>query len=355
MHPLFEPLQVRDLCIPNRIWLPPMCQYQVGTLDGQVNDWHLMHYGSMAAGGFGLVIAEATAICPEGRISDRDAGLWNHEHIFAWRRVTDFVHSQDRLIAVQLGHAGRKAATPPGLPGNDGQTGSTWETVAPSPLAFPNLPEPREMSHAEILALPGQFADSARLAVAAGFDAVEIHAAHGYLLHQFLSPLSNTRIDAYGGQFFSRIRIVVDIAHAVREAIPEGMPLIVRVSATDWLQGGWDVPQTIGLAEELATVGVDIISVSSGALLPADIPVAPGYQIDLAADIRKATGMIVAGVGLITEPRDAAEALESGAVDAVLVGRAALRDPHWPQRAAHELGVGRENINYAPSYWRGAW
>ncbi|MDU0479504.1 NADH:flavin oxidoreductase/NADH oxidase [Staphylococcus chromogenes] len=361
MHPLFQPVNIRDLHIPNRVWLPPMCQYQVDTRDGLVNDWHLMHYGSMAAGGFGLIIAEATAVAPEGRISDRDAGLYSYEHVLAWHRVTEFVHAQGGLIAVQLAHAGRKASTHawlPGFPeGSLSEAEGGWETVAPSAVAMDGLTEPIEMSHDQTLALPGQFADAARHAVAAGFDAVEIHAAHGYLLHQFLSPLSNVRIDGYGGQFADRIRIVLDVVDAVRDAIPEGMPLIVRVSATDWVDDrpSWDVPQTISLAEELGRRGVDVISVSSGGLVPAEIPVAPDYQTALAAEIRRHTGLFTAGVGLITEPAQAAGYLERGELDAVLIGRAALRDPHWPQRAAHELGLSREEINYAPSYYRGAW
>ncbi|AKK04340.1 NADH:flavin oxidoreductase/NADH oxidase [Corynebacterium epidermidicanis] len=361
MHPLFAPVTVRDLEIPNRVWLPPMCQYQVDSRDGIVNDWHLMHYGSMAAGGFGLVIAEATAICPEGRISDRDAGLWNHEHILAWRRVTEFVQSLGARIGVQLAHAGRKAGTHPWLPGfpegslalDDGG----WRTVAPSAVAMPGLAEPRELSHEEILALPVQFAEAARRAVAAGFDAVEIHAAHGYLLHEFLSPLSNLRIDGYGGQFGDRVRIVLEVVDAVREALPDGMPLIVRVSATDWVddRASWDLAQTVSLSQLLRDRGVDVISVSSGGLVPTEIPVAPNYQTDLAAAIRKETGMFTAGVGLITDAKQAAGYLERGELDAVLIGRAALRDPHWPQRAAHELGLTREEIDYSPSYYRGAW
>lgn len=344
---IFAPVTIRDLEIRNRIWLPPMCQYQVTAEDGVPGHWHLMHYGARAAGGFGLLIAEATAIVPEGRISPRDTGLWSPNQILAWNPIVEFVHAQGAKMAVQLAHAGRKASTYPALPGcphghiplDDGG----WNTV-----------EPSTMSHAELLEVPGQFAEAARCAVAAGFDAVEIHAAHGYLLHQSLSPITNTRIDDYGGTFSGRTRLTMDVVDAVRGTIPEGMPLIVRVSATDWIedQPSWDLPQTIELARLLKEHGVDVLSISSGGLVPTDIPVAPNYQTDLAAAIRKETGMFTAGVGLITEASQAAGYLEREELDAVLIGRAALRDPHWPWRAAHELGAPVEPV---PSYARATW
>lgn len=343
---LFEPITIRELEIPNRIWLPPMCQYHVDTLDGHPNAWHLMHYGARATGGFGLITTEATAVVPEGRISPRDTGLWSHEHILSWHPVVEFVHAQGAKIAVQLAHAGRKASTYPWLPGFP--TGHVpladggWTPV-----------DVESLSHQDILALPTTFSEAARAAVAAGFDAVEIHAAHGYLLHQFLSPLSNTRIDSYGGTFAGRTRLLLDVVEAVRETIPQGMPLIVRVSATDWHedQQSWDVQQTIELTKLLQERGVDVLSVSSGGLVPADIPVAPNYQTDLAAQIRKETGIFTAGVGLITEPEQAVGYLEREELDAVLIGRAALADPHWPWRAAHTLG---EEFTPVPSYARAA-
>ncbi|MEJ5928499.1 NADH:flavin oxidoreductase/NADH oxidase [Corynebacterium sp. H128] len=358
---LLEPIAIRDLEIKNRVWLAPMCQYQVDTLDGTPNLWHLMHYGARAAGGFGLIIAEATAIAPEGRISNRDAGIWSPEHILKWHPIVSFAHEQGSKMALQIGHAGRKASTYPALPGFPAGTmppaEGGWETLAPSAIAMEGLETPREMTHEEILGLPQQFAAAARHAVAAGFDAVEIHAAHGYLLHQFLSPLSNTRIDDFGGTFANRTRLLLDVIAAVRDSIPEGMPLLVRVSATDWMsdQASWDLSQTIELTKLLQQAGVDVLSVSSGGLVPAEIPVAPGYQTELAAKIRAATGIITAGAGLITEPQQAEDYLQNGDVDAVLIGRAALRDPNWPLRAAHELGASAEEIGYPASYARGAW
>ncbi|QGU03277.1 NADPH dehydrogenase [Corynebacterium kalinowskii] len=344
---IFAPVTIRDLEIKNRIWLPPMCQYQVTTEDGVPNNWHLTHYGARAVGGFGLIIVEASAVAPEGRISPRDTGLWSAKHILAWHPIVSFAQAQGAKMAVQLAHAGRKASTYPGLPGFSRGTvppaEGGWETI-----------EPGSMTHAEVLQIPSQFAESARCAVAAGFDAVEIHAAHGYLLHQFLSPLSNTRIDDYGGTFAGRTRLILEVVDAVRDTIPEGMPLIVRVSATDWVdeQASWDVAQTIELTRLLQERGVDVLSVSSGGLVPADIPVAPNYQTDLAAEIRRETGIFTAGVGLITEPAQANGYLEREELDAVLIGRAALRDPHWPWRAAHELGA---EFDVAASYARATW
>lgn len=343
---IFAPVTIRDMEVRNRIWLPPMCQYRVDTEDGVPGHWHLMHYGARAAGGFGLLIAEATAVVPEGRISPRDTGLWNPDQILAWHPIVAFVQEQGAKMAVQLGHAGRKASTYPALPsfprGTVPEEEGGWETV-----------EPSSMTHAELLQIPSQFAEAARCAVAAGFDAVEIHAAHGYLLHQSLSPLSNTRIDDYGGTFAGRTRLTLDVVDAVRETIPEGMPLIVRVSATDWVddQPSWDLKQTIELAHLLKEHGVDVLSVSSGGLVPADIPVAPNYQTDLAAQIKRETGMFTAGVGLITTPEQATGYLEREELDAVLIGRAGLRDPHWPWRAAYELGA---EFEVAPSYARAA-
>ncbi|MEJ5997963.1 NADH:flavin oxidoreductase/NADH oxidase [Corynebacterium sp. H130] len=344
---IFAPVTIRQLEIRNRIWLPPMCQYQVTSQDGVPGPWHLMHYGARAAGGFGLLIAEATAVVPEGRISPRDTGLWSPDQILAWNPIVEFVHSQGAKMAVQLAHAGRKASTYPWLPGfpqgHVPVTEGGWDTV-----------EPSSMTHAEIMDVPVQFAEAARCAVAAGFDAVEIHAAHGYLLHQSLSPITNTRIDDYGGTFAGRTRLTLDVVDAVRDTIPDGMPLIVRVSATDWIedQASWDLAQTIELTQLLKERGVDVLSVSSGGLVPADIPVAPNYQTDLAAQIRKETGIFTAGVGLITEPTQAAGYLEREELDAVLIGRAALRDPHWPWRAAHELGVEPEvTASYARATW----
>lgn len=362
MSLLFEPLTLRGLTAANRIWLAPMCQYSVTARDGVPTDWHLVHLGSHAIGGFGLVLTEATAVVPEGRISPEDTGLWNDEQVHGWRRVVDFVHEQGTPIGVQLAHAGRKASTFGLFPTGEGtvpEDADGWQAVAPSATAYPGNDTPRALSTEEVRALPEAFAAAARRADAAGFDTVEIHGAHGYLVHQFLSPLVNDRTDEYGGSFENRTRLLVEIVDAVRASWPEDKPLLVRLSATDWApegQQGWDVEQTAQISRLLVDHGVDLVDVSSaGAIAEQEIEVGPGYQVPFAAEVRRVSGLPTGAVGLITEPEQAETVLAEGSADVVLLARAALREPGWPMRAAAELGVERDAAGYAPQYARGAW
>jgi 2,4-dienoyl-CoA reductase-like NADH-dependent reductase (Old Yellow Enzyme family) len=329
-----------------------MCQYSAQ--DGVPNDWHLVHLGSFATGGAGLVIAEASAVVPEGRISPQDAGLWNDEQRDAWARITAFVRSQGAVPGIQLAHAGRKAST---WRPWERERGSVplehggWDTVAPSALAFDGLAEPRALERDELASIVAAFAAAARRAVEAGFEVIEVHAAHGYLLHQFLSPLSNARDDDYGGSLENRSRLTLDVVKAVRAEVGDRMPLLVRVSATDWVDGGWDLDQTATLAGWLREAGADLIDVSSGGLDPRQrIALGPGYQVPFAAHVRRAAGVPVAAVGLITEPAQAEELVASGQADAVLLGRQLLREPHFALRAAHELGA--EADHWPPQYLR---
>jgi 2,4-dienoyl-CoA reductase-like NADH-dependent reductase (Old Yellow Enzyme family) len=352
---LFEPITLRSLTVRNRVWLAPMCQYS--STDGVPNDWHLVHLGARATGGFGLILTEAAAVVPEGRISPQDAGIWNDEQADAWRRIVDFVHGQGAAIGVQLAHAGRKASTyrpwadeSGSVPLGDGG----WTTVAPSAVPFEGYAEPAALSTEEIADVVTAFAAATARAVAAGFDTVEIHAAHGYLLHEFLSPLSNHREDEYGGPFENRARLLLETVAAVRAALPETAPLLVRVSGTDWIDGGWDLEQSTRLASSLKGLGVDLVDVSSGGNAPASIPVGPGYQVPLAAGVREA-GVATGAVGLITEPAQAEKILANGEADVVLLARAALRESAWPLRAAHELGVAPDNVPWPAQYTRAHW
>ena len=350
---LFTPITLRGLTIPHRLWVAPMCQYSA--VDGVVQSWHRVHLGQYAIGRAGLIITEATAVEPEGRISPDDAGLWNQEQVEAWKPIVDFSHSQGVPIAVQLAHAGRKASTrSPFKPGATavGVDEGGWLTKAPSALAFGRLPVPHEMSVEEIREIIAAFGTSARLAVEAGFDAIELHAAHGYLLHEFLSPVSNKRTDLYGGSVENRIRIVLESAEAVRAAIPEDMPLLVRISATDWVDGGWDLEQSLELVAQLETRGVDFIDVSSGGLSPdQEITLGPGYQMPFAKAISERFPTVTVGtVGLITEAEQAEEALRAGVADVVLMARQFLREPFFALRAAAELGV---ELEWPGQYLRG--
>lgn len=334
---LLDPITIRDLVIPNRIWLPPMCQYSVDARDGVPTDWHLVHLGARAVGGFGLIIAEATAVVPEGRITPQDTGLWNDAQAAAWRRITDFIRTQGARSGVQLQHAGRKGSTyrpwdaqRGTIPAEDGG----WTPVGPSAIAYPGYATPHELATDEAAAIPAQFAAAARRAQEAGFDVVELHGAHGYLLHQFLSPLSNRRTDRYGGDLRGRARLLLETAAAVR-AVWTG-PLLVRLSATDWVEGGLAVDDTVQVAGWLREAGVDLIDVSTGGNAPARIPAQAGYQVFAAARVRRA-GLPVTAVGLITEPEQAEQVLVDGAADAVEIGRAALDDPNWALHAADRL------------------
>jgi len=352
MSLLFEPLSLRGTHLPNRAWVAPMCQYSAD--DGLVGDWHLAHLGAFATGGFGLVMAEATAVVAEGRITSRDAGLYREDHVAAWRRVTDFAHERGAVVGVQLAHAGRKAST--WWPwaeqqGYEPPSESGWATVGPSAVPFPGLPTPAEMTAGQIAALPGLFAAAARRALAAGFDVVEVHAAHGYLLHEFLSPLSNTRTDEYGGSLENRMRLPLEVTRAVREAWPAERALLVRISATDWVDGGVTVAESAELAKELAVAGADLVDVSTGGNVLVDIPVGPGYQVPAARAVREGAGVPVSAVGLVTEPLQAEQILVDGAADAVMLGRAALREPRWALRAAHELRA-TDRVHWQPQYLR---
>jgi 2,4-dienoyl-CoA reductase-like NADH-dependent reductase (Old Yellow Enzyme family) len=359
MSLLFEPLTLRGTTFANRIFLAPMCQYSCEAQDGMPTDWHLVHLGSHAIGGFGLIITEATAVNPEGRISPQDTGIWNAEQQQAWRRINDFLHNHGSATGIQLAHAGRKASTYSPFGGGSGSVPPAeggWETVGPSAEAFDGYRTPRELTVAEIAGIVEDFRAAAVRSDAADFDVVEIHAAHGYLLHQFLSPLSNHRTDGYGGNFEGRSRLLREVVGAVRSVWPASKPLFVRFSGTDWTQDGWTLEDTVRASALVGELGADLIDVSSGGNVPkADIPVGPGYQVPLAAGVRKATGLPVGAVGLITDPVQAEQILSEGAADVVLLARAGLREPGWPQRAAHELGLSTDKAPYRPQYERGAW
>ena len=322
---LFSPIQLRGIRPRNRVWISPMCQYSVFAEDGVATTWHLIHLGSRAVGGAGLIILEATAIEPRGRITARDLGLWNERQAAALAPLAATIAEHGAAPFIQLAHAGRKAQVP--------------AVIAPSSLPFEKMPVPQEMGPAEIAAVLAGFEKSTRLALAAGFQGIEIHAAHGYLLHEFLSPLSNQRTDEYGGSLENRSRLLVQVARTVRAAWPEHLPLFVRISATDWIEAGWDIEQSIEVAHMLAALGVDLIDVSSGGLsLRQQVQLGPGYQAPFAAAIRRQAGIATAAVGLITEAVQADAIIREGQADAVLIGRAALRDPYWPLRAARQLG-----------------
>ena len=350
---LFEPLTLRGTTFANRIWLAPMCQYSA--LDGVPNDWHLVHLGARAAGGFGLVLTEAAAVVPEGRITAQDAGLWTDEQALAWRRIVDFVHARGSLAGVQLAHAGRKASTfRPWAAGHGSvpEADGGWTAVAPSGVAFPGYATPAALTVEQIAEVPHAFAAAAVRAQSAGFDVVEIHAAHGYLLHEFLSPLSNDRTDEYGGSLENRARLVALVVDAVRDVWPAEKPVLVRFSATDWTDGGLTVDEVTQVAKELSAHGVDLVDVSSGGNVPAKIPLGPGYQVPAARAVREGSGLPVGAVGLITTPHQAEQILVDEAADVVLLGRAGLRDPMWPLRAAHELDVDPAAAPWPAQYTR---
>ncbi|WP_299033550.1 NADH:flavin oxidoreductase/NADH oxidase [uncultured Pseudokineococcus sp.] len=345
MTTLFDPLQLRDVEIPNRIWVSPMCQYSCDPVGapGLVHDWHLVHLGSFALGGAGLVLTEAAAVSPEGRISPEDAGIWTDEQARAWARVVAFLHAQGSRAGVQLAHAGRKASTY--RPFEAAGTGSVpaaeggWETVGPSAEAFGRYAEPRALDAEGLRRVVEDFAAAARRADEAGFDVVEVHAAHGYLLHQFLSPLSNRREDSHGGDLAGRARLLLEVVDAVRAVWPQGKPVVVRVSATDWTDGGLQLDEVVTVSGWLREHGVDLVDVSTGGNSPAaSIPVAPGYQVPHAEAVRRGAGVATGAVGMITDPAQAAQVVAQGQADVVLLARELLRDPRWPQRAARELG-----------------
>ncbi len=340
MSLLFSPLTLRGTTFRNRVWVSPMCQYSA--TDGRPDDWHLVHLGARAVGGAGLVLTEATAVSPEGRISPQDAGVWNDEQAQAWARIARFVAAQGAAAGMQLAHAGRKGST---LRPWDGRgyvlpADGGWQTVGPSPIGYSDWPAPRELDAAGLAQVVADFVAAARRADAAGFDTVELHAAHGYLLHEFLSPLTNTRTDQYGGSFDNRVRFPLEVTDAVRAVWPDHKPLLVRISATDWADGGWTVDDSVALSRLLGEHGVDLVDVSSGGLVPQQkIEVGWGYQVPFAARVRREAGVATGAVGMITEPQRAEKILTEGEADVVLLARELLRDPHWALRAAAELGA----------------
>ena len=338
---LFQPLTLRGVTFANRIWVSPMCQYSAD--NGVASSWHDVHIGSFSTGGAGLIMMEASGVTPEGRISTKCLGLWNDNQTDRLRPIVDFAHSFGAKIGIQLAHAGRKGSCLP--PWSDHPMASKeeggWESVAPSPISFGGkYPVPRELTISEIKELVRSFADAAQRVASVGFDLVEIHAAHGYLIHQFLSPLSNQRSDNYGGSFENRIRFIIEIVKAVREVIPDSMPLFVRISATDWLEGGWTIDDSIELSKTLKNCGVDLIDVSSGGTSSgAPVPVGPGYQVPLAHQIRVESQIPTSAVGMITDPQQAEAIIAEGRADAVMLGREMLRNPRWAFHAAHVLGA----------------
>jgi 2,4-dienoyl-CoA reductase-like NADH-dependent reductase (Old Yellow Enzyme family) len=353
MPHLFEPLRLRDLTFANRIFVSPMCQYS--SVDGFSNDWHFVHVASRAVGGAALVFTEASAVTPDGRISPQDLGIWDDAHVDGLARIIRFVRGQGSAIGMQLAHAGRKASTKRPwdgqgrIPPEDGG----WTPVGPTDEPFTDgYPIPHALTLAEIPAIVGAFRDAARRSLEAGFDVVELHAAHGYLIHEFLSPLSNHRTDAYGGSFDNRIRLCLDIVDAVRTVWPERLPLFVRLSATDWSDGGWNVEQSVRLARRLRERGVDLVDCSSGGnVAHATIPIAPGYQVRFAAQIKREAGIATGAVGMITTAEQADVIVRRGDADAILLAREMLRDPYFALRAARELG---HRVPWPAQYLRAA-
>lgn len=337
---LFSPITIKDITFKNRIFMAPMCQDSA--IDGMPNDWHFVHLGSRAAGGAALIIVEATAVNPEGRITWGDLGIYNEEQVNEFSKITKYIKSQGSVPGIQIAHAGRKASCDVGwktkLYLSPDQGG--WNVVAPSPVPFSHQSNvPHELNQAEIEMLVSDFVNAAKRSLNAGFEVLELHMAHGYLMHEFLSPLSNKRTDEYGGTLENRMRFPLKVAKAVREAWPQNLPLFVRISATDWVDGGWDIKQSVALARELKTLGIDFIDTSSGGMVPeAKIPLTPGYQVPFAEEIKKEVNILTGAVGLITKPEQAEEILQQGKADIILLGRELLRDPYWPLHAAKALG-----------------
>lgn len=351
MASLFSPLQIKEVQFKNRIGVSPMCQYS--SVNGFSNNWHLVHLGSRAVGGAGLVMAEATAVSPEGRITLSDLGIWSDDHVSGLKEITGFVHAQGSVAGIQLAHAGRKASTIEPWKGGTAiqiENGG-WRPVAPSAVAYSEkyIP-PSELSLVEIHQVIQDFKSGAFRALHAGFKVLEIHAAHGYLIQEFLSPLSNIRTDNYGGSFENRIRFLVEIIQAIKEVWPAGLPLFVRISATDWTERGWDIDDSVRLASVLSDEGVDLVDCSSGGNVPnAKIPVAPGYQVPFAQVIKENSAMLTAAVGFIIQAAQAEEIISSGKADMVFLAREMLRDPYFPLHAAQQLGI---DVEWPPQYQR---
>ena len=354
MNPhLFTPLVLRGITLRNRIAVSPMCQYS--SKDGFANDWHLVHLGSRAVGGAGLVMTEATAVEARGRISPADHGIWKDEHIEFLSRITAFLNQHGAIAGIQLAHAGRKASVQAPSEGGGAipESEGGWLTVAPSAIPFrPNDPAPVPLSKDEIHAVVNAFAEAAKRALRAGFQVIELHGAHGYLMHEFFSPLSNHRTDEYGGSFENRVRFGLETIEAVRAVWPPDLPLLLRISASDWVEGGWDIEDSVELARRVKPMGVDLIDCSSGGnSLGQKIPLGPGYQVPFAARIRAEVGIPTGAVGMITEARQADEIVRSGKADLVLLARQFLRDPYFPLHAAQELGEKPE----PPTQYLRAW
>ncbi len=341
MADLFSPLSIRDITFRNRIAVSPMCEYS--SVEGLANDWHMVHLGSRAVGGAGLVLTEAAAVEARGRISAADLGIYRDEHIEPLARITRFIHEQGAVSGIQLAHAGRKASTAAPWEGNAAIPVSAggWQTVAPSAIPFrPEDPAPAELTAAEIAGLAEAFATAARRALAAGFQVVEIHAAHGYLIHEFLSPLSNHRTDQYGGTFEGRTRFAREVASAIRAVWPDSLPLFMRISAIDWMSDGWQIEDSVDLSRRMQALGVDLIDCSSGGAVPhAKIEVGPAYQTPFSERVKRETGVLTGAVGMITEAHQADGIIREGRADMVLLAREFLRDPYWPLHAAKPLGA----------------
>jgi 2,4-dienoyl-CoA reductase-like NADH-dependent reductase (Old Yellow Enzyme family) len=338
---LFTPFRLREVELKNRIVVSPMCEYSAK--EGHPQPWHMVHLGSRAVGGAALVMTEASAVEERGRISAEDAGIYDDAHVASWRPITEFVKGHGAVVGMQLAHAGRKGSTAVPSAGGKGVSIAEggWQPIAPSATPFDAAyPMPRALEPDEIREVVGAFRKAAERALRAGFQVVEIHAAHGYLIHEFLSPLSNSRTDEYGGAFDNRVRFALEVAKAIREVWPASLPLFCRVSATDWVEDGWDLKQTIELSKRLKPLGVDLIDASSGGAVPyAKIPVGPGYQVAFAEAIRKEAGIATGAVGMITDPAQADTILATEQADLVFLAREMLRDPYWPRRAARALDV----------------
>lgn len=355
MANLFSPLTIKSISLRNRIAVSPMCEYS--SEDGFATDWHLVHLGSRAVGGAGLVIFEATAVSPEGRITFADLGIWKDEHIDKLKQIAAFIEQQGSVPGVQLAHAGRKASHE--QPWNGGKPIASdqlngWKTVAPSAIPFSEGTEaPIELDKAGIEKIKSDFKSAAARALQAGFKVIELHGAHGYLLHQFFSPLSNKRTDEYGGSFENRIRLLLEVVDSVKEIWPEDLPLFVRISATDWTADGWTPEESVELARALKQKGVDLVDCSSGGNVPhAKIPVRPGYQVEFAEQIKLQTGILTGAVGMITEAKQADDIVRSEQADLVIIARELLRDPYFPLRAAHQLG---QKVKWPVQYERAQW
>lgn len=342
MAELFKPLKIKSITLKNRIAISPMCQYS--SVDGFANNWHFVHLGSRAVGGAGLIIAEATAVSPEGRITPDDLGLWKDEQIAELKKIVGFIHENGSVAGIQLSHAGRKASHQPPWKGGaliPSNAPGGWQTVAPSSIPYKEKTEaPIALDEAGLAKVVNDFKEAAGRAVEAGFKVLELHAAHGYLLHQFLSPLTNQRTDQYGGSFGNRIRFLLEVLTAMQEVWPEDLPLFVRISATDWAEGGWNPEESVKLSNILKDQGVDLIDCSTAGLVSwQNIPAKPGFQVPFAEQIKKETGILTGAVGLITEAKQMEEIIASGQADLVFIARESLRDPYFPLHAAQELGV----------------